>query len=272
MVCVAPRGSIQGSGDRRPRTTLDRPRGLCGPETRGVFPALAVAGEAERGRACGLERRPHCPGRRRHRDAQPELIRTQHWAIRHRRPAMGPTPGSSRYLAATLEGFVNALDAFEAKFMLPWSFSEEAAIEKHMAQLQHNMWVTNAASYRTDVAEHPESPPWRFFLVGAYRLDYLGFPQCVKFRPPRPRLTFPNVERGETLVITRHGRAIARIVPEAPLRQAELDTATSRSSPSRSRTRRTGQTVRPDARVGDSEHKGIAAARRKDHCRGACLG
>src|SRR5258707_12447866 len=32
---------------------------------------------------------------------------------------------------------------FEAKFMLPWSFSEEAAGEKYMAQLQHNMWVTN---------------------------------------------------------------------------------------------------------------------------------
>jgi predicted phage-related endonuclease len=28
--------------------------------------------------------------------------------------------------------------------MLPWSFSEEAAAEKHMAQLQHNMWVTNS--------------------------------------------------------------------------------------------------------------------------------
>src|SRR5580693_7871009 len=33
---------------------------------------------------------------------------------------------------------------FEAKFMLPWSFSNEGAAEKHMAQLQHNMWVTNA--------------------------------------------------------------------------------------------------------------------------------
>jgi hypothetical protein len=52
-----------------------------------------------------------------------------------------------RFLAATLDGFVNDLDAvFEAKFMLPWSFSEEAAAEKHMAQLQHNMWVTNARS------------------------------------------------------------------------------------------------------------------------------
>jgi hypothetical protein len=26
--------------------------------------------------------------------------------------------------------------------MLPWAFSEQAAAEKHMAQLQHNMWVT----------------------------------------------------------------------------------------------------------------------------------
>src|SRR5262249_29754138 len=32
---------------------------------------------------------------------------------------------------------------FEAKFMLPWSFSEEAAAEKYMGQLQHNMWVTH---------------------------------------------------------------------------------------------------------------------------------
>jgi predicted phage-related endonuclease len=52
-----------------------------------------------------------------------------------------------KYLAATLDGFVDDLDAvFEAKFMLPWSFSEEAAAAKHMAQLQHNMWVTNARS------------------------------------------------------------------------------------------------------------------------------
>ena len=35
---------------------------------------------------------------------------------------------------------------FEAKFMLPWSFSEEAAAEKHMPQLQHNMWVVAARS------------------------------------------------------------------------------------------------------------------------------
>ena len=50
-----------------------------------------------------------------------------------------------RYMAATLDGMVEATGAvFEAKFMLPWSFSEEGAAEKYMPQLQHNMWVTNA--------------------------------------------------------------------------------------------------------------------------------
>ncbi len=34
-----------------------------------------------------------------------------------------------------------------------------------------------------------------------------------------------DVERGETLIITRHGRAIARIVPEVDRRQEEIDRA-----------------------------------------------
>lgn len=34
-----------------------------------------------------------------------------------------------------------------------------------------------------------------------------------------------DVERGETLIITRHGRAIARIVPEADRRREEIDKA-----------------------------------------------
>src|SRR6266540_6319470 len=52
-----------------------------------------------------------------------------------------------RWMAATLDGTVDATGAeFEAKFMLPWSFSEEAAAEKHMPQVQHNMWVTNATA------------------------------------------------------------------------------------------------------------------------------
>lgn len=49
------------------------------------------------------------------------------------------------WMAATLDGMVAPTGAvFEAKFMLPCAFSEEAAAEKHMAQLQHNMWVVAA--------------------------------------------------------------------------------------------------------------------------------
>jgi predicted phage-related endonuclease len=50
-----------------------------------------------------------------------------------------------RWMAATLDGVVDPVGAvFEAKFMLPWTFSEEGAVEKNMAQLQHNMWVANS--------------------------------------------------------------------------------------------------------------------------------
>jgi predicted phage-related endonuclease len=53
------------------------------------------------------------------------------------------------WMAATLDGRVQGSDAvFEAKFMLPWSFSEEAAAEKYMPQLQHNMSVVAADHYR----------------------------------------------------------------------------------------------------------------------------
>jgi hypothetical protein len=122
-----------------------------------------------------------------------------------------PSPTSSdgsntrfhRYLAATLGGFVNALDAvFEAKFMLPWSFSEEAAIAKHMAQLQHNMWVTNARSAALSIITGggkwiemtiPGDALYQHFLVTAER----RFLRCVQtgetpwrygIEPPRPRV------------------------------------------------------------------------------------
>jgi predicted phage-related endonuclease len=53
----------------------------------------------------------------------------------------------NRWMGATLDGIIGATGAvYEAQFMLPWSFSEEAAAAKHMAQLQHNMWVINARS------------------------------------------------------------------------------------------------------------------------------
>jgi predicted phage-related endonuclease len=52
-----------------------------------------------------------------------------------------------RWMGATLDGRVQGSDTvFEAKFMLPWSFSEEAAAEKYMPQLQHNMWCVAARS------------------------------------------------------------------------------------------------------------------------------
>jgi hypothetical protein len=108
-----------------------------------------------------------------------------------------------RYLAATLDGFVGDLDAvFEAKFMLPWSFSEEAAAEKHMAQLQHNMWVTNARSSVLSIITGggkwiemtiPADALYQHFLVTAER----RFWRCVQtgqtpspygVEPPRPRI------------------------------------------------------------------------------------
>jgi predicted phage-related endonuclease len=52
-----------------------------------------------------------------------------------------------KWMAATLDGRIDPGGAvFEAKFMLPWNFSEDGAAEKHMAQLQHNMWVATARS------------------------------------------------------------------------------------------------------------------------------
>jgi hypothetical protein len=45
-------------------------------------------------------------------------------------------------MVATLDGRIeDSASVFEAKFMLPWSFSEESAAEKYMPLLQHNMWV-----------------------------------------------------------------------------------------------------------------------------------
>jgi predicted phage-related endonuclease len=52
-----------------------------------------------------------------------------------------------RWMAATLDGGIEGSEAvFESKFMLPWAFSEESALEKYAPQLQHNMWVVAARS------------------------------------------------------------------------------------------------------------------------------
>ncbi len=108
-----------------------------------------------------------------------------------------------RWMGATLDGMVAGSGAvFEAKFMLPWSFSEEAAAEKHMAQLQHNMWVTNAKSAALSIITG--GGQWVEIAIGADPLyQHLlltaekKFWRCVEsgepprlfgVEPPRPRI------------------------------------------------------------------------------------
>jgi predicted phage-related endonuclease len=109
----------------------------------------------------------------------------------------------NKWMAATLDGLVDPGGAvFEAKFMLPWTFSEEAAAEKHMAQLQHNMWVSNARSavlsiitgggkwveipiYADPLYQHllitAEKKFWRCVMSGEQ-------PRLFGVEPPRARL------------------------------------------------------------------------------------
>jgi putative phage-type endonuclease len=108
-----------------------------------------------------------------------------------------------RWMAATLDGLVEGSGAvFEAKFMLPWSFSEEGAAEKYMAQLQHNMWVANAKAAALSVITG--GGKWVEITVSADSLyQHLlltaekKFWRCVEtgepprvfgIEPPRPRI------------------------------------------------------------------------------------
>jgi predicted phage-related endonuclease len=98
-----------------------------------------------------------------------------------------------RWMAATLDGMVEQTGAvFEAKFMLPWSFSEEAAAEKHMPQLQHNMWVINAKAAVLSIITGggkwveitiPADPLYQHLLLTAEK----KFWRCVENGEP-PRL------------------------------------------------------------------------------------
>ena len=108
-----------------------------------------------------------------------------------------------RWMAATLDGMVEATGAvFEAKFMLPWSFTEEGAAEKYMPQLQHNMWVTNAKLSALSIITGggkwleitiPADPLYQHLLLTAEK----KFWRCVEngepprlfgVEPPRPRI------------------------------------------------------------------------------------
>jgi predicted phage-related endonuclease len=108
-----------------------------------------------------------------------------------------------RWMAATLDGVVDGTGVvFEAKFMLPWSFSEEVAAEKHMAQLQHNMWVVNSKTSVLSIITGggkwveitiPANPLYQHLLFTAEK----KFWRCVEsgepprlfgIDPPRPRI------------------------------------------------------------------------------------
>ena len=107
------------------------------------------------------------------------------------------------WMAATLDGIVDGTGAvFEAKFMLPWSFSEEAAAEKHMAQVQHNMWVTHSRMAALSIITGggkwveitiPMDPLYLTVLVAAekkfWRCVQSGeTPHLINAEPPRPRI------------------------------------------------------------------------------------
>jgi predicted phage-related endonuclease len=107
------------------------------------------------------------------------------------------------WMAATLDGIVEGTGAvFEAKFALPWSFSEEGAAEKHMAQLQHNMWVANAKSAVLSIITGggkwveltiQADPLYQHLLLTAERKFWRcirdgEIPHLFGVEPPRPRL------------------------------------------------------------------------------------
>jgi predicted phage-related endonuclease len=108
-----------------------------------------------------------------------------------------------RWMAATLDGRVEATEAvFEAKFILPWNFSEEAAAEKHMAQLQHNMWVTASRTAVLSIITGggrwvemtiPADALYQHLLLTAERKFWRSVqsgepPRLFGIEPPQPRV------------------------------------------------------------------------------------
>ena len=108
-----------------------------------------------------------------------------------------------RWMAATLDGRIEGSEVvFESKFMLPWSFSEEAAVEKYAPQLQHNLWVVAGRTAVLSVItgggkwvqiEVPADPLYQHLIVTAER----KFWRCVEsgetptlfgVEPPKPRI------------------------------------------------------------------------------------
>ena len=163
----------------------------------------AVARKARRDPASRFLTKSHRPARRqRPRSLNRNWFErcTGHTRQGHAKHVRHPI---NKWMAATLDGVVEETGAvFEAKFMLPWAFAEDAAAAKHMAQLQHNMWVTNARRRR--FRSSPAAAKWVEIKINADPLyQHLlitaekKFWRCVQsgepprlfgVEPPRPRL------------------------------------------------------------------------------------
>ena len=130
--------------------------------------------------------------------------------------------------------------------MLPWTFSEEAAAEKHMAQLQHNMWVTASRTAVLSIITGggkwvemtiPADPLYQHLLLTAekkfWRCVETGeTPHLFGVEPPRPRIEAVRVvdmsfqrlggirrhfRRPERLISsTRRPKPNSNLVPEDP--------------------------------------------------------
>jgi predicted phage-related endonuclease len=107
------------------------------------------------------------------------------------------------WMAATLDGLVKETGAvFEAKFMLPWSFSDEAAAEKHMAQLQHNMLVAGTKKSVLSIINGggkwielsiDADPIYQTILIAAEKAFWRAVktgetPVLFDCEPPKPRI------------------------------------------------------------------------------------
>jgi predicted phage-related endonuclease len=112
------------------------------------------------------------------------------------------------WMAAMLDGLVKETGAvFEAKFMLPSSFSEEAAAEKHMAQVQHDMLVAGTKKSVLSIINGggkwieltiEADPIYQTILIAAemafWRAVKTGeSPALFDCEPPKPRIEVARV-------------------------------------------------------------------------------
>jgi predicted phage-related endonuclease len=115
---------------------------------------------------------------------------------------------SLAFMSAAVDGIVENTGAvFEAKFMLPWSFSEEGAAEKYMAQLQHNMLVVQSTNAVLSIItgggkwvemQIPADPIYQTALIAAEKAFWRAVktgeqPRLFGAEPPRVRVAVVQV-------------------------------------------------------------------------------